>query len=374
LSEASQHLLPSSLPAAPGGGLADPSAAALPLFISVVVPVRNEAQCIERTLQCLLSQDYDPSRFEILVIDGESSDGTPEIVARMARRHAQLRLFNNPRRLSSAARNVGIRNARGEVILVIDGHCELRDRRHLRLLAAAFQQSGADAVGRPQPLDISGATAFQRAIAAARSSRLGHHPDSFIYSTAERFVPASSVAVAYRRAVFERIGCFDERFDACEDVELNHRLDRAGLRCFFTPAVAVAYVPRDSLCGLFRQLARYGRGRIRLLRKHPGTFSLGSMVPLAFVVGLLAGGLASLAAARIAVAYGAVLALYAAIVLGTSAAIALRQRRPSLLVLLPPLFATIHVASGAGMLLELARPAPRPASIEDGGAPNAFGA
>jgi succinoglycan biosynthesis protein ExoA len=133
-------------------------------------------------------------------------------------------------------------------------------------------------------------------------------------------------------------------------------------------------VPRDSLCGLFRQLARYGRGRIRLLRKHPGTFSLGSMVPLAFVVGLLAGGLASLAAARIAVAYGAVLALYAAIVLGTSAAIALRQRRPSLLVLLPPLFATIHVASGAGMLLELARPAPRPASIEDGGAPNAFGA
>ncbi len=332
--------------------------------ITVIVPVRNEARFIARTLECLLAQDYDPARFEILVIDGGSSDGTQEIVSNFAIKHANLRLLRNPRQLSSAARNVGIRHARGEIVLLIDGHCELHDRLYLQKLTAAFERSGADALGRPQPLDVSDANSFQAALAAARNSRLGHHPDSFIYSAAERFVPAKSVAAAYRRQVFEQIGTFDERFDACEDVEFNHRLDRAGLRCFFTPEAAVAYVPRNSLGGLFRQLTRYGRGRIRLLRKHRDTFSLGSMVPLAFVVGLVVGGALSLVSKWVALAYLATLLLYAAIVLGTSLAIAFRrsrlanERNPALLVWLPLLFATIHVASGTGMILELLAPAP----------------
>ena len=265
------------------------STPASPLFVSVVVPVRNEAPCIERTLQCLLAQDYDPGRFEVLVIDGESNDGTPEIVARMARDHANLRLLQNPQRLSSAARNVGIRNARGEVVLVVDGHCEVNDRQHLRRLAAAFQHSGADCIGRPQPLDVAGTSAVQRAIAAARGSRLGHHPDSFIYSSHSRIVPAKSVAVAYRRGVFERVGYFDETFDACEDVELNHRIDLARLKCLFAPEVAVRYVPRNTLRGLFRQMVRYGRGRVRLWRKHPETMTLKTLLPGMFVLGWTAG-------------------------------------------------------------------------------------
>ena len=340
------------------------------------------------------------------MVDGQSTDGTAEIVAGMACQHANLRLFHNPRRLSSAARNIGIRHAQGEIVLVVDGHCELTDRQHLRHLAAAFARSGADCIGRPQPLNVEGASTLQRAVAAARSSRLGHHPDSFIYSSQERFVPAKSVAVCYRRKVFDEIGGFDERFDACEDVELNHRVDRAGLRCFFTPEAAVSYVPRSSLRGLFRQMVRYGRGRIRLLRKHPDTFSPGSMVPLVFVLGLIAGGLASLALAWLgdglairltAAAFAGVLALYAAIVLGTSLAIAARIGRgeggkgrkgeggkggypldghpraggeiltsnlplsPSpflpFFLWLPLIFVTIHVGSGTGMLLELVTPA-----------------
>jgi len=58
---------------------------------------------------------------------------------------------------------------------------------------------------------------LQRAIAAARSSRLGHHPDSFIYSSDEQFVPAESVAVAYRRSVFEKVGLFNNDFHICAD-------------------------------------------------------------------------------------------------------------------------------------------------------------
>ena len=73
-------------------------------------------------------------------------------------------------------------------------------------MAAAFERSGAACVGRPQPLDVTGAGPLQRAIAAARASRLGHHPASFIYAASEGFVPPQSVAVAYRRTVFDRLG------------------------------------------------------------------------------------------------------------------------------------------------------------------------
>jgi succinoglycan biosynthesis protein ExoA len=332
------------------------------LSISVILPVRNEQTFIERLLVQLIEQDYDPARFEIIVVDGESTDGTAALVARFAQRHENVRLLSNPRRLSSAARNLAVRNARGDVVLIVDGHCELKDRAYLSKLADAFQRSGAECIGRPQPLDVSGANRLQRAIAAARSSRLGHHCDSYIYSSAERFVPAESVAVAYRRWVFDEIGPFDESFDACEDVELNHRIDKAGYRCFFTPRAALRYVPRGSLAGLFRQLVRYGRGRMRLLRKHPDTLSAGTLVPGLFVAGVLLGLAPALLLRWFAPAYVAILVAYAIIVVGGSLAIALKRRSLGLLPWLPLVFVTIHVAAGTGTLLELLLPlAPTPA-------------
>ena len=258
-------------------------------FISVVVPVRNEARFIGGTIDQLVGQDYPAERFEVLVVDGRSTDSTREIVAAMAAARTNVRLLDNPGRLSSAARNIGLGEARGEVIVVVDGHCELDGPGYLRDVADAFERSGADCLGRPQPLDVTGASPLQQAVAAARSSWLGHHPDSFIYSAAEQFVPAKSVAVAYRRHVFDRVGPFDESFDACEDVELNHRIDRAGLSCFFTPKIRIRYFPRSSLRGLFHQLARYGRGRVRLIRKHPETFSAGGFIPAAWLAGLMHG-------------------------------------------------------------------------------------
>jgi succinoglycan biosynthesis protein ExoA len=328
-------------------------------FITVIVPVRNEAGFIAATIGQLVDQDYPADRFEVLVVDGRSTDATPAIAESLAADYRQLRVLDNPGRLSSAARNIGLAAARGELILVVDGHCEMDRRDHLSLVAEAFKRSGADCLGRPQPLDVTDATPLQRAIAAARSSWLGHHPDSYIYASEEQFVPAQSVAVAYRRGVFDRVGGFDERFDACEDVELNHRVDRAGLRCFLTPSVRVRYFPRSSLGGLFRQMARYGRGRVRLLRKHPETFSPGGFIPAAWLAGLLAGPLLSMAWPVLWWIYGGATAAYLAAVLATSAAIAARRREPWLLGWSPLVFLSVHAGAGWGVLAEWLHPGPR---------------
>jgi succinoglycan biosynthesis protein ExoA len=321
-------------------------------FLSVIVPVRNEERFISGTLEQLLHQDYDPERFEILVADGQSTDATRAIVRAVATRASNLRLLSNPGRWSSAGRNAALRVARGEIVVIVDGHCDLGGPHYLRAVAEAFERSGADCLGRPQPLNVQGATAFQRALAAARASWLGHHPASFIYASGERFVPAHSVAVAYRRTVFERIGMFDEDFDACEDVDLNHRVDRAGLHCWFTTQIQTRYFPRSSPRGLFRQMVRYGRGRVRLLRKHPDTFTLASLMPALLLAGVVAGAGLTWLSTWLTLAYCSCLAAYAAVVFLVSFFLASRARDARLLPWLPLVFLTVHFGAGVGSLLE----------------------
>src|SRR5262249_57464256 len=107
-------------------------------FVSVVVPVLNESRFIEATVRSLLEQDYDAGRFEVIVVDGGSTDGTPDIVGRLAAAHPELRLLPNPGRLSSAGRNVGVRAARGDLIVIVDRPSDLPNPRYLPHLARAF--------------------------------------------------------------------------------------------------------------------------------------------------------------------------------------------------------------------------------------------
>jgi GT2 family glycosyltransferase len=154
--------------------------------------------------------------------------------------------------------------------LFIDGHCEIPDEFLLRNLAELFEKTSAEVICRPQPLDAPGLSGVQKAIAVARASWLGHNPSSLIFSTAEEgFVNPESSGAAYTRRVFEKIGYYDERFDACEDVDFNLRARKADLKAFTSPRVMVRYQPREQFGSLFRQMLRYGAGRAQLFLKHP---------------------------------------------------------------------------------------------------------
>ena len=321
-------------------------------FISVVIPVRNESKYIAEVLDRLLAQDYDPQHFEILVVDGLSEDDTKMVVGRYVSEHENIRLLDNPKRLSSGARNVGIENARGDVVLIVDGHCLIDNPQMLRNVDAAFEKSGADCLGRPQPLELSHATATQLAIATGRRSPLGHHADSFVFSDTAQFVPAISTAIAYRKELFQKIGLFDERFDACEDVELNYRIDQSGARCYFDPSVAVRYVPRGTISGLFYQMSRYGRGRIRLWRKHRETFTLKSFASAFFMVGVVLGVPLCFVYPALLWTYLSVIGFYLLVVFTETLRGTLAARRPGFVFLLPLVFCAIHFGAGYGVLRE----------------------
>lgn len=255
-------------------------------FITVVVPVRNEARFIEDTLGQLLSQYYATDSYEIIVADGMSDDGTREIVLNLAQNHPQIHLLDNPRRLSSAGRNVGFKNGHGDYFLVVDGHCYIPDKQLFKNVVDCFEKSGADCLGRPQPLDPPGLSDFQKAVALARASRLGHGGDSLIFGEYEGFASPVSNGAAYKREIFDNVGYVDESFDAAEDVEFNYRVEQAGLSCFTSPILTIRYYPRENLQCLFKQMVRYGRGRRKFTKKHRETLTLNQLIPAVFVIGL----------------------------------------------------------------------------------------
>lgn len=326
--------------------------------VSVIVPVRNEARSIEHTLRLLLTQDFPASAFEVIVADGVSTDDTVPIVRRLQAEFANLKLVFNADKFASAGRNTAIRHATKDVVVIVDGHCHVPDREYLTKLSAAFAASKADCLGRPQPLDVPNPTAFQQAVSAARSSRLGHNPDSDIYSNEAKFVPPQSTAVAYARSVFASIGLFDQEFDACEDVEFNERVHAAGLTCYFTPAVKIVYEPRGSVRALFYQLGRYGSGRAKLACKHPQSLSLPALVPPLWAVWVLLAGLLSLAVPYLGWLWLASVALYATVLLGAGVALGRKQPR-AVAARIPVVFVAIHFGFAWGFWKEVAKQARR---------------
>jgi glycosyltransferase involved in cell wall biosynthesis/GT2 family glycosyltransferase len=321
-------------------------------FISVVLPVRNEAACIGSVLDGLLAQDYPEKRFELLVVDGFSSDGTGEIVLRCAQGSpVSIQLLQNPKRWSSAGRNIGITASRGEFVAFVDGHCEIVSRNLLRDIASLFSETGADCLCRPQPLAALGGKTAE-IIAAARASFFGHAADSTIFDTySERFLNPTSSGAIYRRRVFEQVGHFDESFDACEDLEFNYRVNRAGLVAYSSPRLMVAYQARTTYSSLWKQMTRYGRGRFRFMCKHPDAITSTQLALPGFTVVLAVCLAAGLRFPVCLYSAAALAGTYVAVSLAVSARMALQQRSLRLLAA-PMAFAAIHFGLANGFLQE----------------------
>jgi succinoglycan biosynthesis protein ExoA len=345
--------VPDNLPVQPvaGHSLQDSS---FP-FISVVIPVRNEEKHLGAVLEGLLGQDYPADRFEIVVVDGNSTDGTASMVEETAKRSAtRIKLLPNPGQLSSAGRNVGVRQSSGEVIVFVDGHCHIPSREFLLDTARYFQTTGAECLCRPQPLTAPGSNWFQRVVADVRASLIGHGLDSTIYSSKlEGFVDPTSSGASYRREVFDRVGLYDERLDACEDVEFNHRVLHAGLRAYISPRLTVHYHARSSLSGLWKQMVRYGRGRYRFNRKHPQAFSITQVIPALFLLWLLFGSVGGVISARIAQMLLWSAGVYGAVIVASSITLGLRRGWRHAITA-PSVYLTIHFGLGYGFLAELA--------------------
>jgi succinoglycan biosynthesis protein ExoA len=316
-------------------------------FATVAIPARNEARTIESCLDALLRQDYPHDRFEILVLDGASTDGTAAIVRQVAARaDVRIRLLENPRRSVPAALNIALAEADGERFVRVDGHSQPAPT-YLRLCVEANDAHDADLAG--GWVRAVGTTRFGRAVAAAFES-----PFSMGNAASWR-APAAPRAVdsvpcgSYRTEKLRAIGGFDEGQLANQDYEANYRLRRAGGTAVLLPDVWFEYETRSSMRPLARQFFRYGWFKARTIAKHPSSARVRHFVPAAGLISLIVLVVAA-AFSRIALALLAAAAALYVIGLIAASLIARRER-----LLLPLVFATMHASWASGNLLGLVR-------------------
>lgn len=319
-------------------------------FITLIMPIRNESAFISRSLGAVLAQDYPADRFEVLVADGMSTDGTREIVRELQSKHPPLRLVDNPGGFVPTGMNAAIKQAVGEIIIRVDGHT-IVERDYVRQCVAALQRSGADNVG--GRMDAVSEERFGQAVALATSSPFGVGGARFHYSDYEEWVDTVYMG-AWPREVFGRIGLFDEEQVRNQDDELNYRLLERGGRILLNPLIKSKYYNRSTLCSLWRQYYQYGFWKVRVMQKHPRQMRWRQFVPPSLVLATLLTALLSTITMAGRLLLLIVLGLYLTANLGASMLSAHRVGWRHL-AFLPITFATLHWAYGVGFLFGLIR-------------------
>jgi len=328
------------------------------VFVSVVLPVLNEERHIGACLESVLAQDYPSDRYEVIVADGGSTDGTRSLVSAFAARDSRVRLIDNPGMLQAAGLNRGILASRGDVIARQDGHAEWAPD-HLSTSVARLLATGADNVGGRQ--DAVGEGRWGRAIARAMSSPFGVGGARFRYSDREEEMPTVFLGT-FRRSAFERVGLFDEAYPPHEDYELNERIRATGGRIVFSPEIRTKYYVRSGLPALGRQYYRYGRGKVRVARASPGVVRPYHLVAPGFVAALPVAAVMALSGRGRRLAFAGAATYGAACVV--AAQLAGRDEPPAVRARIPAVFAVMHVAWGAGFWAGVIEAARR---IETGG-------
>lgn len=310
--------------------------------VTVILPVRNEAGFIRRAIASVQRAAQGQADLEILIIDGMSDDHTRAIVEDLAASDPRIKLLDNPDLTVPHAMNIGIKAARGGVIIRLDGHADIMPDFIEHALAELAAHPECACVG--GPIESVSENSMADAISNAMSSTFGVGNARFRTGGSDGYVDTLAFG-AYRAADLHAVGLFDEALTRNEDDELNYRLIRSGRKIWFSNKIRSRYFVRSSLTKLYRQYFQYGYWKVYVNRKHHSFTSVRQVVPPIFVatVSLLAIMLPVVMQARVSLA--AVFALY----LLTAAFFALRAGlEPRRALLTVAAFVTLHTGYGIG--------------------------
>lgn len=253
-------------------------------FVSIIMPVRNEADFISRSLTSILNQDYPRELMEVFVLDGMSIDNTRKIVVALKEKYKCLKLIDNPQKVVPPALNMALDYARGEVIIWVSGHSEVAPDFIKQGIRALAEHPEAWSVG--GPITHEGSSVIGRGTALALSKKIVignalHRIPSF-----EGYAEGAPLPFI-RRWVFDKIGRFDESLVRNADDEFYLRIRLAGGKIFLSRSIKYKYFVRDKINQLFRQYFQYGFWRILAVRKHRFIASFRHTIPPIFFISII---------------------------------------------------------------------------------------
>ena len=317
------------------------------LFVSIILPTFNEERYVSTAIASLIPISNE-LQFELLVIDGGSTDRTREIVQALAASDPRVRLLSNDKKIQSAAVNLGARLAdpRAHYLVRADCHMAYPDGFIARCVSRLAELRVASVV---VPMRAAGSTCVQRAIAAAQNSRLGNG------GSAHRMTGQSGPVehghhAGFDRGVFLELGGYDETFTHNEDAEFDKRLVQSGRQIYLDAGAMLTYYPRSDFFSLARQYFKHGSGRASTLLKHRSVPGVRQMLPVAALLAcLLSLGLAIVHPMFLAVPAG-----YVGACTAWGLALAAQQRQ-ACLMLSGPAAITMHMSWAVGFVHRLLR-------------------
>ncbi len=225
--------------------------------VSVIIPAFNAAATLEPCIRSVLAQDYPSSLVELIVVDNGSTDGTNAILSRYK---DQVVALTELRRGAAAARNLGIRQAKGEFIAFTDADCEAAPSWLRSLIETATADRGVTFIGGPvkahdasNPVELFSERLFDHQAALER----------------QQFPYAITGNLLIRRDILLRIGLFDARLLRGHDTELSYRaLFEHQARFAYSPKAAIYHRNPRHLRALFWEGAKHGRGGANVLARH----------------------------------------------------------------------------------------------------------
>ncbi|MDD5144811.1 MAG: glycosyltransferase family 2 protein [Candidatus Pacebacteria bacterium] len=253
-------------------------------MITVIIPCRNEEKFIGDCLESLIKQDYPKEDLEILVIDGASEDKSREIAQGFSEKYPFIKVLDNPQKFTPFALNIGIRAAKGDVIVRMDSHAGY-NKDYISQCVKRIKESGADNVGGVIETLPSKNTLTARAIASALSSSFGAASSFRIGSDKPKEVD-TVFGGCFKKEVFQKVGLFDERMLRSQDIEFNKRLKKAGGKILLFPDIVARYYPQDTLRKFWDHNVKDGFWTIYPLKFGVRFFSLRHLLPLFLILGL----------------------------------------------------------------------------------------
>lgn len=335
----------------------DPPAASV-MSVSVIIPCYNEERFIKKVLTNLSGQ-YENGSYEIVVVDGMSSDKTRELVAEFAAcvPGVRVRLVDNPARNIPVALNTGIREARGDIIVRMDAH-SIPSNNYVRRCVELLNNSNIAVVGMPWVIKPGDDTTTARAIALAVSHPFGIGDAKYrLAAQSSQYVDTVPFG-AFRKSLWQELGGFNENLLANEDYDFNYRVRRRDGRIMLDTAEHCAYFARTTIRDLAIQYFRYGSWKAQMVKLHPRSIRLRQLVAPAFVSSLVLLPVLGLWWTPAWWAMLMIVGMYAALALYFAFKLSRRARMPSLILPISLVFLVIHTAWGSSFLLGLVR-APR---------------
>jgi glycosyltransferase involved in cell wall biosynthesis len=231
-------------------------------MISVVVTCYNKREIIADCIKSILNQSVQD--YELIVVDDGSTDGSYLIINEF-RSDSKVKIFKTNHAGISAARNLGVKNALGNILLFLDGDCTL-DQNALSELLSSFIETGADCVGGE--------------LRASNDHNILAKAVELMQNEIERKWPFGA-NVAYKKEVMEKVGGFDEKMEKGEDVELFLRVKKSGFNCVINTKVSARTLNPSSFSEFFKQRFRWGTGFAQLTERHRETFT--TRIKLCFI-------------------------------------------------------------------------------------------